>query len=228
MTLEMVLASGLLTGLASSLHCAGLCGGVASVMLAGNGRGGSAVLGKLSFLTQMQVGRAMVYIAAGSLAGSIGLFFQNLLFLAGLQDVLRLAAAAVMIGTGLSVAGFLPPMGRLDIALRRIVPTLPKRLPRTSPMALGAVLAMAPCAMVFHALLTAMMVGTPFSGALYMVGFALAALPGVVLSGFGIAQLARNGQHRQSFRRSVGLLLAGIGVLYALVPGATISGLCLT
>jgi sulfite exporter TauE/SafE len=231
MTLEMVLASGFLTGLASSLHCAGLCGGVASMMLAGNGRSGSAAIGRLSFLTRMQVGRAMVYIVAGSLAGSVGFFFQSLLFLAGLQNVLRLAAAAAMIGMGLSVAGILPPLGRLDANLRRLASSFPNLLPRrqaASPIALGAVLAMAPCAMVFNALLTAMMVGTPFSGALYMAGFALAALPGVVFSGFGISQLARSGRGTATFRQSVGLLLAATGVLYALVPEASMSGLCLT
>jgi hypothetical protein len=73
-----------------------------------------------------------------------------------------------------------------------------------------------------------MMVGTPLSGALYMIGFAVAALPGVIFSGFGIAQLARNGRGIATLRRSVGLLLVAIGVLYALVPGLSMSGLCLT
>ena len=231
MTLEMVLASGLLTGLASSLHCAGLCGGIGSVMLAGHARSGSAAIGRLSFLAQMQVGRAVVYITAGSLAGSLGFLFQNMLFLAGLQDILRLTAAVLMVGTGLSVAGILPPLGRLDVVVRRLASFVPNRLHRfqsASPVALGAVLAMAPCAMVFNALLTAITIGTPVSGALYMAAFAVAALPGVVFSGFGIAQLLHGGRGKATLRRFIGVLLAAIGILYAFVPGAAITGLCLT
>ncbi|WP_054310628.1 sulfite exporter TauE/SafE family protein [Mesorhizobium sp. 1M-11] len=231
MALDTVLASGLLTGLAGSLHCAGLCGGVASMLLTARQAGGAAVTtgARLSFLSRLQVGRAAVYVLAGGIAGSIGYYVQSLLFLAGLQDMLRYAASALIVVTGLSVANILPPLGRLDHGLRHAA-WLWRALARLQPgstVGLGAALALAPCAMVFNALLTAMLTGGPLAGAVYMAGFAVAALPGVVFSALGIATLAGVGRGiSRGGRLPLGILLATTGVLFALLPGGSITQLC--
>ncbi len=231
MALDTVLASGLLTGLAGSLHCAGLCGGVASMLLNARQAGGTAATAgaRLSFLSRLQLGRAAVYILAGGMAGSIGYYVQSLLFLAGLQDMLRYAAAAMIVATGLSIANILPPIGRLDPPLRQMAPLwrVIARLQPGSTVGLGAVLALAPCAMVFNALLTAMLTGGPVPGAVYMAGFAAAALPGVIFSALGIATLAGTSHvHGRGGRRLLGLLLAATGVMFALLPGGSIAQLC--
>lgn len=231
MALDTVLASGLLTGFAGSLHCAGLCGGVASMLLtARQAEGATASIGtRLSFLSRLQLGRAAVYVLAGGMAGSIGYYLQSLLFLAGLQDMLRYAASALIVATGLSVAGILPPFSRLDHGLRHAAGLWGAlgRLQPGSTIGLGAALALAPCAMVFNALLTAMLTGGPLAGAVYMAGFAIAALPGVVFSALGIATLAGVGRGvSRRGRRLLGLLLAATGVVFALLPGGSITQLC--
>lgn len=231
MTLEMVVVSGLLTGVASSLHCAGLCGGIASMLVAA-ARPGDTVSGaaRLSFLTRMQLGRAAVYVTAGAVAGSLGYQVQNILFLAGLQNALRVGAALMIVTTGLSIAGLLPPLGRLDRWLLRLSAPqgMVSRFKPGSAFGLGAMLGLAPCAMVFNALLTAALIGSPASGAFYMSAFAAAALPGVVLSGFGMGSvLHRRRSGRNGVRRVLGMLLVLTGIGLLLVPGASLTELCL-
>ena len=71
MTPDLVFVSGLLSGLAASLHCAGLCGGIAAMLMpALPGGGALSARIRLSFLAKMQAGRAAVYVAAGTAAGS--------------------------------------------------------------------------------------------------------------------------------------------------------------
>jgi hypothetical protein len=230
MSLEIVLASGMLTGLASSLHCAGLCGGVAAMFVPAPEGAGAAHLARLSFLLRMQIGRAAVYIAAGSVAGSLGYSIEALLPLEGVQGLLRWMAAAMIALTGLSTAGFMPPLGRLDRVLgpMQSLRRLAGRLPVTSAIGLGAGLALAPCAMVLNALLTAILFGGAVPGLVYMAGFSLTALPGVVLAALGITSLAAGGQYGgRRLRRVLGILLLLCGVGFALVPGASLASLCL-
>lgn len=229
MTLEIVLASGMLTGLASSLHCAGLCGGIAAMFVPVPADIPGASTARVPFLLQMQLGRAAVYIAAGGAVASLGYSVEALLPLDGVQDVLRLAAAIIIALTGLSIAGFLPPLARLDrvLAFMRPVQRL-GRLSAMSPFGLGASLALAPCAMVLNALLTAALIGGPVSGFVYMAGFSLTALPGVVLAALGITSLsAGRDQGGRRRRRVVGMLLALCGVGFAFIPGASLASLCL-
>jgi len=226
MTPDLVFVSGLLSGLAASLHCAGLCGGIAAMLMpALPGGGALSARIRLSFLAKMQAGRAAVYVAAGTAAGGLGYAMSGLLALGGLQDILRWLAAMLIVLTGLSIAGVLPPMRRLDRHAKLLggLRTLQAR----SAFGFGAMLALAPCAMVLNALLTATLMGTPASGGLYMTGFSLAALPGVILSAFGISGLTALGQdERRRMRLAAGLGLAAVGMLSALLPQASLSQIC--
>lgn len=227
MTPELLFVSGLLSGLAASVHCAGLCGGIAAMLMPVQPTGDAlSARARLSFLAQMQAGRAAVYVAAGAAAGGLGYVMGGMLALGGLQDILRWLAATLIVLTGLSIAGVLPPMRFFDRHARLLGGL--RGIQAKSAFGFGAVLALAPCAMLLNALLTAALLGTPTSGGLYMTGFSLAALPGVVLSAFGLSGLATLGQDkRRRMRLATGLALAVIGLLFALVPQASLTQLCL-
>lgn len=61
-----------------------------------------------------------------------------------------------------------------------------------------------------------------------MTGFSLAALPGVVLSAFGISGIAALGQdERRRMWLATGLALAVIGLLFALMLQALLAQICL-
>ena len=226
MTPDLVFVSGLLSGLAASLHCAGLCGGIAAMLMPALPAGGALPAStRLAFLARMQAGRAGVYVAAGTAAGGLGYALGGVLGLGGLQDVLRWLAAVLIVLTGLSIAGILPPMRLLDrhaMFLARL-----RGVQARSAFGLGAMLALAPCAMALNALLTASLMGTPAGGGLYMTGFSIAALPGIVLSAFGISGLAALGHNeRQRMRLATGLALAAVGAILALVPQASLAQIC--
>lgn len=226
MTPDLVLLSGLLSGLAASLHCAGLCGGIAAMLMPALPTGGALpARTRLAFVVNMQAGRAAVYVTSGAAAGGLGYAMGGVLALGGLQEMLRWLAAVLIVLTGLSIAGLLPPMRLLDrhaTLLGRL-----RGLQARSAFGLGALLALAPCAMAFNALLTAALMGTPVNGGLYMTGFSLAALPGVVLSAFGLSGLAALGHNeRRRMRMATGLALAAIGAILAVVPQASLVQIC--
>ncbi|NNU63208.1 sulfite exporter TauE/SafE family protein [Ochrobactrum soli] len=231
MTLELILASGMLTGLASSLHCAGLCGGVASLFVSvSQPAGGFSTSQRLNFLVRMQLGRATVYVAAGMVAGSLGYYIQSMMLLAGFQNFLRYVAAFMIILTGLSIIGFLPSPSKLEgrFSFFAIMQKSALKLRPRSPYQLGAALGLAPCAMVLNALLTAALFSDIAAGALYMSGFAVVALPGVVISGFGISSMSSLGlSAKRNLRRIVGTALVVTGVFFTTIPEASISALCL-
>ncbi|MFD0388574.1 sulfite exporter TauE/SafE family protein [Tistrella bauzanensis] len=60
---------GLLLGLAGSLHCAGICGGIASATLIAADPGGTA-RARAGALMQIQLGRAATYTLAGGAVGA--------------------------------------------------------------------------------------------------------------------------------------------------------------
>ncbi|WP_350333240.1 sulfite exporter TauE/SafE family protein [Coralliovum pocilloporae] len=225
---EFSLLGGLLLGLASSLHCAGMCGGIASglvFMFRPEDR-----LTRARVLLVSQFGRITSYMIAGGVLGYAGaelygLFDQSLAY-----SVLQWAAAVTLIGIGLSVAGILPPLSGLD---RLAAPIMARLMPRGSarpsssaPFLAGMVWGLVPCAMVYGALFTAMLTGSATGGVLMMAGFGLGTLPAVTVSAFGVTSLTRINT-RGLARMSIGLAIAGLGLGSVLLNTYMPQALCI-
>lgn len=248
MPISTVIITGLLMGLASSLHCAGMCGAIAASILAAGGGTHAPPKRQLTPLILMQIGRAVTYISAGLLVGTMGGLFDSLLITSSWQPVMRVMAGVMAIYAGLSIAGLVPALARLD----RFLPVLtfaPLRAPafaainsstnsatsaRPNPLgniALGAALGLTPCAMVYNALLTSMLAGSVSLAGLFMACFALAALPAVILSALGISTLRHMGQN-QNMTHHLRIIIAGALVLVGGVtlakPAMGLVALCLT
>ncbi|WP_417805973.1 sulfite exporter TauE/SafE family protein [Thalassospira lucentensis] len=247
MPISTVIITGLLMGLASSLHCAGMCGAIAaSILTAGRGTDASPKR-QLTPLILMQIGRAATYIVAGLLLGAMGGLFDSLLITSSWQPVMRVTAGVIVIYAGLTIAGVVPALARLD----RFLPVLtfaPRHRPalaginpqsstpattststsanaaahtRPNPfgnIALGAALGLTPCAMVYNALLTSMLTGSVSLAGLFMACFALAALPAVILSALGISTLRHMGQNQ-----NIPHLRIVIAVALVFVGGVTLA-----
>ncbi|NIY77752.1 sulfite exporter TauE/SafE family protein [Thalassospira sp. HF15] len=257
MSISYVIISGLLLGLASSLHCAGMCGAIASNILAASGLHNGPAHQQFRTLVLMQAGRSTTYILAGLVVGGVGGAFDALLVTAGWQPVLRLIASLVVIYSGLAVIGIAPALHRLD----RIVPKFlfqtalrpalagaattghgqqTTQSANTAPKAfragigkfsLGAALGLTPCAMVYNALLTAMMSGTVAKAGLFMACFALAALPAVIFAALGISFLqrsARGDQLGHVVRNLIACALLTVGILTLAEPAMGLIALCLS
>ncbi|NTE84552.1 sulfite exporter TauE/SafE family protein [Agrobacterium tumefaciens] len=234
MTLETLLASGFLMGLAGSLHCAGLCGGIASSLLLATHGGEMCAIARVRTVSSLQLGRVLVYVLAGASVGTLGGALDFMLQLSQAQPVLRLLAAFTVVCSGLSIAGVLPAMGTFDGRIRRSSAALTDRiLPGgrwASPLLAGIGWGFAPCAMVYNALLTGMLAGSPQGGAMFMAGFGVATVPAVGSVALGVSFLKSRGAHhrrKSTMRKGLGLGLTALGLLSLVEPAMSLSALCL-
>jgi uncharacterized protein len=228
----IITMSGLLMGLASSLHCAGQCGGIATSLLLATSGQGSTPATRAATLISTQLGRATTYMLAGAAVGLAGESFSALLSLAGAQPALRIASALALVLSGLSIAGILPSVTGFDRPLQAVLARLRSKSGGGSPhpvsFMLGMSLGLAPCAMVYNGLMTAMLTGSLAGGASFMAAFGLGTIPSVALTAFGLVSVSRiNPRNKRQIRALLGASLALAGIASGLYPAATLASLCL-
>lgn len=217
------LGSSLLMGLLGGVHCALMCGGVVGTLCA---RVPDATpRARAGQLLTYNAGRIATYSALGAFAGGVGAASVSALPFSGAQLAMRLAAAVVMIGAGLHLAGVLRSLGRAEAAggwlFRAIGPLWHRLRDSRSPLAsltLGALWGFLPCGMVYAALALALASGSAAAGAATLFAFGLGTLPALLLVGGlaeGVRRLARNLRARQT----VGLLIALSGSVHLASAG---------
>lgn len=220
---QPALVAGLLLGLASSLHCLGMCGGIA----AGLGLavpGGPSWRSLVAPLLLINAGRISGYVIAGALVGGLGTQMFGALDRTLAHLVLRWAAAVSLGLIGLSLLGALPlpdPLLRLGGAISRAIGRLAANLParRLGLFTAGCVWGFFPCAMVYAALFYAMLAGGALSGALVMLGFGLGTLAPVMGAGLGLPWL-RGRARSPRLQTLMGCAILALGFVSALPPEA--------
>lgn len=223
--------AGALLGLAGSLHCASVCGGIASSLLMATTRGVSP-MESAPALIKIQLGRASSYMLFGAAVGGGGSAFAHLLDLSGLQLLFRMLAGCALVWSGCSVAGIAPDFSRIDNSFRSLmrsrVTVIPASFAISHPVMMGVAWGFAPCGMVYAALLNAMMTGSVGGGVRFMAGFGLATIPVVASTAFGVAAFAGLGKSLQKviLRRVSGGSITAIGVLSLAAPAASLTEIC--
>ena len=194
-------------GLASGLHCVGMCGGIVTAFSA---RRGPQWMHTVIF----NLGRISSYALAGAGAGALGSLSW---YATGGQSALYVLANVVLIFVGLHLAGLRSPMRwleRLGAPLWRRVQPLAARLMqvRTLGGAYRAGLAWGwlPCGLVYGALAASAFAGSPAGGAAGMVAFGLGTLPWLFAAGVAAARL-RAWMSRRAVRLGVGGTVLGFG-----------------
>lgn len=212
------LAGGFVLGLASSLHCAVMCGGIASGALFLLAPQTSSQ--RVEQLLLLQAGRITTYTLAGGAIAGLTSFTIDPDLTATSFRVLQWAGAAVLMWVGLSTAGMLPRLalpasGSLSVSsfVDQLITPL-RRHPRLGPVALGLSWGLTPCPMVYAALFSAALTGAFTGGALWMLAFGAGTLPGVLGAAFGVNLLSR-------LRGAAGAEMAA-GLLIALFGFATL------
>lgn len=188
------LASGLILGLAGSIHCACMCGGIASgSLLIMNPETPAA---RLRTLLQLQAGRVCIYVlAGGTLAGVAGLTIGPNAT-ATTYKVLQWISAAILMWFGFSMAGLVPrialpaTLGTASTAIKHLLAPA-RRQANLLPFALGMTWGMTPCPMVYAALIPAMLTGSAVRGMAWMLGFGLGTIPAVTAAALGISFISR-------------------------------------
>jgi len=171
-------------GIASGVHCVGMCGGIVTAFNVVEFRSRSSL-----FLRQLlfNAGRISTYAVAGAAAGSAG-------WLLSLQNSLYLFANVVLILVGLHLAGFgaLLRLERLGGALwRRLQPLAARAAAKGNPYFAGLLWGWLPCGLVYAALAISVSGGNAFSGSAAMLAFGLGTLPWLLAAGAAAAQLRR-------------------------------------
>jgi sulfite exporter TauE/SafE len=227
--LVYAITAGFGLGLASTLHCAGMCGAMAaSLVTLGGPQSASAGVRTAALI---HIGRVGAYALAGAIVGGVG---QQALSWLDREAAFRLvhwAGAAALLWIGLSTAGLLPALSGLDRVLSPVADRVLRatRAPRgqaPSALASGFAWGLMPCAMVYGALFTALMSGSAVGGGTVMLAFGIGTLPGLVAATLGVGFLQRAGA-RQHLRMAAGLAIAGLGVLSVWSPYGGNGVLCL-
>jgi hypothetical protein len=220
---------GLTLGLASSLHCAGMCGPIGcSLMLLGPTPDNRAAL--VLRLALLQAGRIAAYGLGGLAFGLFGVGLYGTINFSGAHAVLQWVAALVIIWTGLATAGLVPSLALADRMLAPLAGTVGRwrgspilNMPEMALVA-GFVWGATPCVMVYAALFNSVLTGDPGLGALLMVSFGVGTIPAVVATTLALYGSSRR---RRPGRRLAGaaLVIGGIAGLLLTAPG---SPLCIT
>lgn len=174
-------------GLASQVHCVGMCGGiVAALNVATTPRGGVT---PLRFALAYNTGRILSYALAGALLGALGSSALLVFDREAGYRVLRYAAGAILVLNGLALAGWLPRGALFESLGLRAWRHLQKLgrglLPvSTAPRALafGMVWGWMPCALVYSTLMLALASASPLRAAAIMTAFGAGTLPALLAS----------------------------------------------
>ena len=217
----LVLGAALMSGLLGGVHCAAMCGGIATSLSFGQRRG-SAGAQWLQAL-QANLGRVFGYALAGVIVGGFGHALVALAQAPKLVLGMRMAVGLMMLVIALrllSPAGKFNPLARPARALwQRLQPLQRALLPADTAfkrIAIGMLWGWLPCGLSATMLATAWLQASALHGALTMLAFGLGTLPIMLpLTWSG----ARLGQHLQrgGLRIAAGgfVLLAGLVTLAA-------------
>lgn len=223
---EFSFLGGMVLGFASTLHCAGMCGGIATsltLMFQPQTSGERARI-----LAMAQAGRVTSYMLAGAVLGYSGAELYGAFDRAGAFRLLQWVGAVVLIWLGLTFAGLLPLPAPVDRAVARISAMLARLLAPLRGSAIGPYIAgltwgVIPCPMVYAALFTALLTGSATGGVIFMAGFGLATVVPVFLTAMGVTALASM-EARGRARAIIGVAIALFGAS-TIIPGSPTNGL---
>ena len=178
--------SAFLIGIAGTVHCVGMCGGVAMAF-------SSAIpnsANKLHYHLAYNFGRISSYVIAGALVGYLGNLGEARLDIA--FPLLSFLSAIFLLFMGLYIGQWWMGLSRLEAIgsyLWRYISPLSKRfLPFKTPVHAyfyGGIWGWLPCGLVYSALVWSMSSGGAQQGALVMLFFGLGTLPALLATGIG-------------------------------------------
>jgi hypothetical protein len=217
MTLALTL---FLLGLASGVHCVGMCGGFVAAFA---GRrvipirnGDSHPFPRLALFN---AGRITSYCVAGAIAGALGGVLASL---AGAQQALYVVANVLLIAIGLQLAGaarLLAPLEALGAPLWRQIAPAAARAMNGGAFVAGLFWGWLPCGLVYGALAAAAFAGSAPEGALAMAAYGLGTLPWLMGAGLAFGWL-----QKKVVRAVAGTTVLAFGV-YGLAHGTDLRGL---
>lgn len=199
------LISALLLGLASSLHCVGMCGPLVMSVPVQHLPENKKISGVLIY----QTGRIAIYAVLGIVAGLIGWR----MYAAGLQQIFSITVGVLLLLmlTGSLLQKKLHVNNWLSKKLSELMFWAIHRKSSTGMLLMGAANALLPCGMVYIAVTGAMASGTVGASAVFMIFFGLGTLPSLLA--LAIWGVRLNWQTRQYMQKMVPYVVAITAIL---------------
>ena len=217
----LTLGAALLTGLMGSVHCAAMCGGIATGFSA---MGGASGRGGWWRALEPNLGRVAGYMLAGALAGGLGFGIVGLARSEWIAPAARMLVGVVLIVAALRLLdrnGRLSFLPRPGTGLWQWLRPLQRRLlPADSSgkrIALGMLWGWMPCGLSTTMLAAAWLQADARNGALTMAAFGLGTLPLMLPLTWSGARIGQRLQ-RGGWRTGVGALVLAAGLLTLAVP----------
>ena len=205
---EALLISSLLLGLASSLHCVGMCGPLIMSVPVQHLQEREKTVGMLFY----QLGRIGTYVVLGVIAGLLGWR----IYAAGFQQLFSIILGAVLL-LMLSGRFFLNQFHGNNWLNKRVTQIMFWAIKQQSPMGMllmGAANGLLPCGMVYMALTGAMASGSIAGAALFMFSFGIGTLPALLGLAFWGVKLSWQTSHYM--QKAVPYVVAMTGILLIL------------
>ena len=214
---SLTLMAALLSGLLGGVHCAAMCGGIATGFSAMSPHGG------LWQAVQVNLGRVSGYVLAGAIVGGFGGGLLRVFRMDLLVVGLRMAVGLVLVTVALRL---LDKRGRMNFLSRpgarfwRYLQPLQKHLLPADRawrrIALGMLWGWLPCGLSMTLLTAAWLQASARDGALTMAAFGLGTLPMMIPLTWSGARMGRWLQ-RPGFRTgaAVFILLAGLVTFFS-------------
>lgn len=219
----MTVTSYLLLGLATSLHCVAMCGGLVLTYSVGDASRGR-LLRKLTPHLAYQASKIVSYMAVAAVLGAVSAAVGGASDIAGVRNWILLLAGVYMVMLGLGMTGYFP-------WLRRLSPRPPKSLARllsrnrkraladaaegethlVTPITFGLLTGLMPCAPLIAAQIGAMSSGSPATAMALMLAFGLGTAP--LMLAFGLASSFASG----AFRERMQYVAAAAVIIFGLV-----------
>ena len=174
-----------LLGLAGTLHCAGMCGGLV-LCVSASGRPAPRQ-------AAWQGGRGLAYALLGAGLGVVGMGVRTSWDNGG-GRLVYLAAGLVMVAVGMGFLGVLPrfePLARVTAPLQTGLARLLKKGTTGAAFLLGLLTGLLPCGLLYAAFARAAASAGPGEGALLMLAFWLGTSPALLGVAFAGPLMAR-------------------------------------
>ena len=184
----------LVLGFVSSLHCVQMCGPVVLTYSVAANSAGERRRPLIGLHMAYNAGRTLTYMLLGAIAGLAGGAMGWVGRLAGLENTAAIIAGIAMVVTGIAMLGFGIRKWRgfaLPARLLRPAGKLISSSSAKSKFALGLIMGLLPCGLIYAALMKAVGVGTVSGGALTLLGFGVGTSGALILVGLGSSAATR-------------------------------------
>ncbi len=196
--LPATLLAALVAALVGTPHCLGMCGGFAA-----------AAASSPMELAAYHLGKTVTYAVLGALAGTFG---AALSAIPGLEFLGVAVAAVFLVWFSAALAGLLPEPSLPIPGLEKLGIRTAGARGVPARFLFGLVNGLLPCGLLYATVGMAVGAGGPLEGALTLVVFGLATVPGLTAAALGLRQLL--GRHPWTRRVLAALvLIAGLGGL---------------